>query len=113
MCVDKKIFLNLCELYPVTAENLKNLSLRRRQHYLKGMEKLDNISMIKVLKKSMRRQVRSMMAKDRLDTEEDQKSDGNTSIRKESFDGYGGGNTLSDQYEEEDQLDQFLTDEEP
>lgn len=31
MCLDAKIFLNLCELYPKTATNLKFRSLERRQ----------------------------------------------------------------------------------
>lgn len=30
MCVSKKVFLNLCELFPVTAENLKTVALERR-----------------------------------------------------------------------------------
>ena len=41
MCVSKKIFSNLCDLFPVTAENIKQRGLEKRFHYLKAMEKLD------------------------------------------------------------------------
>lgn len=42
MCVSKKVFMNLCDLFPVTAENLKARGLQKRMHYLKVMERLDN-----------------------------------------------------------------------
>jgi hypothetical protein len=41
MCVHKKVFMNLCDLFPVTADNLKNRGLQKRIHYLKAMERLD------------------------------------------------------------------------
>ena len=41
MCVHKKVFNNLCDLFPVTAENIKQRGLEKRLHYLKAMEKLD------------------------------------------------------------------------
>ena len=37
MCVDRKVFLNLCDLFPVTAENLKERGLQKRLHYLSTM----------------------------------------------------------------------------
>jgi len=42
MCVSKKVFMNLCDLFPVTADNLKARGLQKRMHYLKVMERLDN-----------------------------------------------------------------------
>ena len=42
MCVDRKVLQNLCDLFPVTAENLKNRGLQKRLHYLKAMLRLDN-----------------------------------------------------------------------
>ena len=41
MCVTRKVFMNLCDLFPVTAENLKVRGLHKRMHYLKAMERLD------------------------------------------------------------------------
>ena len=35
MCVEKRTFLDLCELYPKTAEDLKVRALEKRQVYLK------------------------------------------------------------------------------
>ena len=34
MCVSKKVFLNLCELFPSTAENIKARSLERRAFFM-------------------------------------------------------------------------------
>lgn len=42
MCVDRKVFLNLCDLFPVTQENLKERGLEKRLHYLKAMKRLDD-----------------------------------------------------------------------
>jgi len=42
MCVDRKVFLNLCDLFPVTQENLKDRGLQKRLHYLKAMKRLDD-----------------------------------------------------------------------
>ncbi len=33
--------MNLCDLFPVTADNLKQRGLHKRMHYLKAMERLD------------------------------------------------------------------------
>ena len=44
MCVSKKVFMNLCELFPVTGNNLKERGLKKRMHYLKAMEKLDRLN---------------------------------------------------------------------
>jgi hypothetical protein len=41
MCVSRKVFQNLCDLFPVTGENLKQRGLHKRKHYLKAMERLD------------------------------------------------------------------------
>lgn len=41
MCVSRKVFMNLCDLFPVTEDNLKQRSLHKRMHYLKAMERLD------------------------------------------------------------------------
>jgi hypothetical protein len=38
MCVKKKIFDGLCDLYPATAENLRQRALERRMHFIKIME---------------------------------------------------------------------------
>ena len=35
MCIESKVFLNLCELYPRTATNLKYRALERREQVLK------------------------------------------------------------------------------
>ena len=37
----KKIFDNLCDLYPATAENLRQRALERRMHFIKVMEEQD------------------------------------------------------------------------
>ena len=42
MCVEKRTFLDLCELYPKTAENLKMRGLERRAVYLKYMKQEDS-----------------------------------------------------------------------
>jgi len=34
MCIDSKVFLNLCELYPRTATNLKFRALERREQVM-------------------------------------------------------------------------------
>jgi len=38
MCVEKKTLLNLCDLYPKTAENLKMRGLEKREVYMKFMK---------------------------------------------------------------------------
>lgn len=37
MCVEKSVFMDLCQLYPKTAENLKMRGLEKRAIYLKYM----------------------------------------------------------------------------
>lgn len=44
MCVTKKVFMNLCDLFPVTGENLKQRGMMKRLHYLGAMERLDKNS---------------------------------------------------------------------
>ena len=43
MCVRKDVFLNLCELYPKTEENLKILSLEKRKIYMHYLAETLNI----------------------------------------------------------------------
>ena len=43
MCVKKKVFLNLCELYPKTEEALKVLSLEKRKLYIHYLNEANNI----------------------------------------------------------------------
>lgn len=60
MCVSKKVFNNLCDLFPVTAENIKQRGLEKRFHYLKAMEKLDmQNDTYKALKRSSREDVKA------------------------------------------------------
>jgi hypothetical protein len=47
MCVSRKVLQNLCDLFPVTAENLKTRGLQKRLHYLKAMLRLDNLAKTK------------------------------------------------------------------
>ena len=55
MCVSKKVFLNLCELFPVTAENLRHRALLRRLHFIQAMEKLDRVASLKALGRSFKK----------------------------------------------------------
>jgi hypothetical protein len=55
MCVSKKVFMNLCDLFPVTADNLKQRALQKRLHYLRAMEKLDKTSVYKGLGRSLKK----------------------------------------------------------
>ena len=57
MCVTKKVFLNLCDLFPITAENLKERGLLKRLHYLRAMEKLDSNSVYKALKRRISKRI--------------------------------------------------------
>mmetsp|Transcript_4810 Transcript_4810/g.4463 ORF Transcript_4810/g.4463 Transcript_4810/m.4463 type:complete len:153 (-) Transcript_4810:304-762(-) len=41
MCIKKKVFLALCELYPTTAENLRIRALERRFEFMKKMHEQD------------------------------------------------------------------------
>lgn len=42
MCVEKSVFMDLCQLYPKTAENLKMRGLEKRAIYLKYMNQEDS-----------------------------------------------------------------------
>jgi len=44
MCVERKVFMNLCDLFPVTCDNLKDRGLHKRLHYLRAMKKLDDLN---------------------------------------------------------------------
>jgi hypothetical protein len=57
MCVSKKVFLNLCELFPISAENIKKRSLEKRLSYLREMERLDKSSVYKGLGRSLRKKI--------------------------------------------------------
>jgi hypothetical protein len=57
MCVSKKVFLNLCELFPITAENIKKRGLEKRLHYIRAMEKLDENAVYKGLGRSMKKKL--------------------------------------------------------
>jgi len=59
MCIKKKVFLNLCELYPDTAENLRIRGLERRYQFIKKMNEYDNVSpnKFKALKRSFRKKL--------------------------------------------------------
>jgi len=39
MCIDEEDLLQLCELFPQTAENIKRKSLERRAHFMKQKNK--------------------------------------------------------------------------
>ena len=39
MCIDADVFLNLCELYPQTADDLKMRALERRQFFMDQLHK--------------------------------------------------------------------------
>ncbi|CDW90866.1 cation channel family protein [Stylonychia lemnae] len=101
MCISKKVFLNLCELFPTTAENLRVLSLKRRYHFIQAMELQDMSSPLKALHRSIKKRI-----KQKADDDSKNPSPHQTS-RKESI--------LSDQIEivDEDALEQFFSDEEP
>ena len=58
MCISKKVFLNLCELFPTTAENLRLLSLKRRFHFIKAMELQDMASPMKALHRSIKKRIK-------------------------------------------------------
>ena len=55
MCVSKKVFLSLCDLFPVTTDNIKQRGLQKRLHYLRAMEKLDKNSVHKSLSRSLKK----------------------------------------------------------
>ena len=42
MCVTRKVFLNLCDLFPVTSDNLKSRGVHKRMHFMRAMLRLDN-----------------------------------------------------------------------
>ena len=52
MCVDRKVFLNLCDLFPVTQENLRERGMQKRLHYLKAMKCQDKQEKKKALTRS-------------------------------------------------------------
>jgi len=104
MCVSKRVFLDLCELFPVTAENLRFISLQRRQFFLKGMDALDCVSSFKALSKNQRPPLQSVSLECKEDGEGYQKSEDRSfeKSRKESF---NDNNTISDNYLDEELAD--------
>ena len=61
MCIKKKTFLKLLEMYPRTENSLREFSLERRKHFIKEMKKLDKQSpnVLQALSKQMRNQFNS------------------------------------------------------
>lgn len=55
MCVSKKVFLRLCELFPITADNIRHRALLRRMHFVQAMEKLDKVTPLKALGRSFKK----------------------------------------------------------
>lgn len=41
MCIDANVFLDLCELYPQTADDLKMRALERRQFFIDQLHKAE------------------------------------------------------------------------
>lgn len=64
MCVSRKVLQNLCDLFPVTADNLKIRGLQKRLHYLKAMLRLDNLgnTKYKALQRSQNKPTQEEMA---------------------------------------------------
>jgi hypothetical protein len=58
MCINKKKFLEIGELFPVTMENLRQRSLLRRHHFMQAMQKLESGNMMKALNRSMKKKFR-------------------------------------------------------
>ena len=58
MCVTKKVFMNLCDFFPQTAEKLKYQGLLKRHHYLKFMQKLDQSSVLKAFNRTIKKRVK-------------------------------------------------------
>jgi hypothetical protein len=50
MCVSKKDFLNLCDLFPKSTEILRRMGLERRDHWIETMIRLDDHSPIKAIR---------------------------------------------------------------
>lgn len=63
MCVSKKVFLALCDMFPVTANNIKEQGLKKRLHYLRAMEKLEKNSVHKSLKRSINKKIEDGIVK--------------------------------------------------
>lgn len=102
MCISKKMFLNLCDLFPITASNLRSQALQRRHHFIKAMEKQDVCSPLKALQRSMKRKLQFS----NKDDEDSRDTSQMPSRRASSF------TNQSDQLDE-DALEQFYSDEEP
>ncbi|CDW76539.1 cation channel family protein [Stylonychia lemnae] len=54
MCVSKKVLLRLCSEYPITGDNLRQRGLERRKFFMDAMEKLDKLTPLKALGKSLK-----------------------------------------------------------
>jgi hypothetical protein len=57
MCVNKKKFLELCDLFPNTKENLKRRSLERRLTFLQAMQSFDMKSPLKALRRGFNNKI--------------------------------------------------------
>ena len=94
MCVNKKVFLNLCELYPLTGENIRIRSLERRSHFMHHMAKLDS-GPLKALKNIVKSNIKNSI-RNKLGIE----------LQSPGLSPKGFG-------DEEDPLEQFYSDEDP
>lgn len=75
MCVSRKVFMNLCELFPVTADNIKQRGLVKRMHYLKAMERLDRTNpTYKALTRSKKLEETKLISNGKTDSLLDQKT---------------------------------------
>ena len=64
MCIDKKVFMNLCELYPKTASNLRFRGLERRQAMLNQFSLYNRLKMSrKESKVGKKTQIQSKLCK--------------------------------------------------
>eukprot|EP00347_Sterkiella_histriomuscorum_P018484 403345342 len=101
MCVAKKVFLNLCDLFPITAENLRVQGLRRRAFFTKAMEQLDSKSSknLQALKRSIKKKIRNM-------AESNVTSSATSPVGSKKIPDFS-------EYEDEEELEQFYSDEEP
>jgi hypothetical protein len=61
MCINKKVFLKLCELYPATGESLRLRSLERRKFFLEHMEKLDIGSPLKAMNRGINSKINRIL----------------------------------------------------
>jgi hypothetical protein len=69
MCINKKKFMEIGELFPVTMENLRQRSLLRRHHFMQAMQKLDSKNTFKALGRSFKKKFRQEILKSSANVE--------------------------------------------